>query len=306
MKGDYRIGISGWTYEPWRGTFYPKNLSRKKELGYAASRLNSLELNGTFYSLQRASTFAAWFDAVPENFLFAVKAPRFITHIRRLNDVEVPIANFFASGVLRLDHKLGPILWQFPPSFRFDESIFQRFFSLLPRDTLEAAGSALRRDDWLEDRSWFDVREKHPLRHAVEIRHPSFIDPAFFRLLERFGVALVVADTSGKWPHVERLSADFVYVRLHGDKQLYVSGYTQAALDRWARKFSAWSRKGLDVFAYFDNDVKVRAPYDAMSLAWKLGVGPKPGRAPRVERSSPTRPASDNRWPNFPRRRAIR
>jgi len=304
VRGHYRIGISGWTYEPWRGTFYPKNVRQHAELAYASRRMNSLEINGTFYSLQRPSTYAAWHDAAPDDFVFAVKAPRFITHIRRLKDCAAPVANFFASGVLRLGPKLGPILWQLPRSFHFDKARIAEFLRLLPRDTREAATIARHRDAWMEERSWLDPGERRPLRHAIEIRHASFNDPAFFRLLERQGIALVIADTAGKWPQIEVETSDFVYARLHGDKELYTSGYTQAALDRWARKFSAFAGKRLDVYAYFDNDVKVRAPYDAMSLAWRLGIGPKPGRAPRVE-VPPPNPEARTRWPFFGARRVL-
>jgi uncharacterized protein YecE (DUF72 family) len=295
---ELRIGISGWTYGPWRGTFYPKGLVQKGELAYAAGRVNSIEINGSFYSLQRPSSYRLWREETPEGFVFSVKGGRFITHMKKLRGVETPLANFFASGVLALGEKLGPILWQLPPMLGFEEERIERFLAMLPRDTGEAARLARRHDARLKGRAWTKADEVRPVRHAMEVRHPSFIDPAFVALLRKYNVALVVADTAGKWPYMEDVTADFVYARLHGDEQLYVSGYGDAALDAWAGKVRAWAgggdapgaklvggaakrrAKGRDVFVYFDNDVKVRAPFDAMGLAWRLGVGERPGDAP--------------------------
>jgi uncharacterized protein YecE (DUF72 family) len=272
---DIRIGISGWTYEPWRGTFYPKDLAQKKELWYASRQLNSIEINGSFYSLQTPSSYRKWHDETPDDFVFSIKGGRFITHIRRLRNVGPALANFFASGVLALNEKLGPILWQLPPNMKFDAPLLQSFFDLLPRDTKEAAALARRHDDRLKGRAFLKPDGKRPVRHAMEVRHESFKDPAFVRLLRANHVALVVADTAGKWPYMEDVTADFVYCRLHGDEELYVSGYTDEALDRWAEKFRGWRRKR-DVFVYFDNDVKVRAPFDAMSLSARLGLRTAP------------------------------
>jgi uncharacterized protein YecE (DUF72 family) len=297
-----RIGISGWTYAPWRGgTFFPKDLPRKAELPFASRKVNSIEINGTFYSLQRPASFEAWRDATPEGFVFAVKGGRFITHLKRLKEVEAPLANFFASGVLALREKLGPILWQLPPSFRYDGQRLEDFFRLLPRDTRAAALLARKHDHRLDGRVFALNDRRRPLRHALEIRHPSFENPEFIRQLRRHRIALVVADTAGKWPFFEDVTSDFVYVRLHGDEKLYISGYTDSALDEWARKIRGWSKgrtpartrricsplspapRGRDVFVYFDNDVKVHAPFDAMSLAHKLGLGPPPGSAPDAQ-----------------------
>src|SRR6516162_11608031 len=163
--GTIRIGISGWTYGGWRGTFYPKGLPHADELSYASRQVDTIEINGTFYGLQRPDAFARWYDETPEGFLFAVKAPRFVTHIRRLRDIETPLANFFASGVLRLEEKLGPVLWQFPATFRFSADRLDHFFSLLPRDTEAAAALAAGRSDWLADRSWIKTAERRELRH---------------------------------------------------------------------------------------------------------------------------------------------
>jgi len=309
-----RIGISGWTYAPWRGSFFPKGLPHRRELEFASRQVNSIEINGSFYSLQRPQSYQAWYDATPEGFLFSVKGGRFITHLKRLNDVEAPLANFFASGLLLLREKLGPILWQLPPSFRYDREKLESFFALLPRDTEAAAALARHHDHRLNGRSATHTDHRRPIRYALEVRHPSFVTPEFIALLRAHRIALVVADTAGKWPFLEDVTGDFVYVRLHGDKKLYVSGYTPAALKRWEERITAWSqgqdpkstakyaqhaspkpppkRKHRDVFVYFDNDVKVRAPYDTMNLAHLLGLGPKPSRAPKASEVLETRGAA--------------
>ncbi|HVW21000.1 MAG TPA: DUF72 domain-containing protein [Opitutaceae bacterium] len=293
-----RIGISGWTYAPWRGVFFPPGLAQKDELAYAARQVSSIEINGTFYSLQRPSSYGLWHDQAPPDFVFSVKGPRFITHIRRLKDAAIPLANFFASGVLRLEEKLGPLLWQLPPSLPYDPERLDAFFELLPRDTLEAAALA-RRHDAHVPHPWLEPGGRRPLRHALEIRHRSFERPEFIEQLRRHGIALVVADTAGKWPLLEESTCDFMYARLHGDEKLYVSGYTEAALARWARKVRAWRAAGQDVYVYFDNDVKVRAPHDAQSLAHRLGLGSKPKKPPPA---ASIREAPRTRWPGFPPR----
>jgi uncharacterized protein YecE (DUF72 family) len=298
-KADLRIGISGWTYGPWRGTFYPKGLPQKRELAYASRELNSIEINGSFYSLQRPSSYALWRDQTPEGFVFAVKAGRFITHMKKLRGVETALANFFASGVLALNEKLGPILWQLPPSLGFDAERLEAFFDQLPRDTRAAAKLAAGHDERLAGRSHVETDADRPIRHAIEVRHDSFKTEQFVKLLRKHDVAMVVADTAGKWPYMEDVTArEFVYARLHGDEQLYVSGYSEDALERWAARVRAWAdggevtdsvcvgrsmkprKSGRDVYVYFDNDVKVRAPYDAMNLAAKLDLRDPPGAAP--------------------------
>lgn len=284
-----RIGISGWRYAGWRGKFYPEKLPQKRELAYAAERFNSIELNGSFYSLQRPSSYARWRDDVPDDFVFAVKGGRYITHMLKLKDVQTPLANFFASGLFELGEKLGPILWQFPPQFTFNPERIQAFFDLLPRDGAAASKLARRHDERVTGRARLTIDPHIEFRHAMEVRHQSFVDPAFIALLRRNNVALVVADTARRWPLMEDVTADFVYVRLHGDKQLYVSGYTPKAIDGWAKKVEAWRRGGQagdartvsdqrpprrkrDVYVYFDNDAKVYAPRDAQRLAKRLGL----------------------------------
>lgn len=283
-----RIGISGWRYARWRGTFYPAGLAQRRELEYAAGCFPSVEINGSFYSLQRPESFQRWHDETPEDFVFSVKGPRFITHMKRLRDCEQALANFFASGVLRLGAKLGPILWQLPPTLRFDAELLDAFLGSLPRDSEAALARARKRDTALmQGRSALAIDRRRPIRHALEVRHDSFCDPACMRLLRRHNVAVVVADTAGKFPYLEDVSADFVYVRLHGDAQLYASGYSDPALDRWAARIAAWAggaepddaarvgararkRAMRDVYCYFDNDMKVHAPFDARGLMQRL------------------------------------
>ena len=210
--------------------------------------------------------------------------------MRRLVDVERPLANFFASGIFNLREKLGPFLWQFPPSFGFDPERLEAFFELLPRDTASAAALARRRDARVKGRARLAIDRNRRLRHAIEVRHESFLDPAFVRLLRRQRIALVVADTAGKWPYREDVTADFMYLRLHGDTELYRSGYGAPALDRWAARIRAWAaggephdahkiaplapprRAARDVYCYFDNDAKVHAPFDARALAARLAA----------------------------------
>jgi uncharacterized protein YecE (DUF72 family) len=288
QPGDVRIGISGWRYEPWRGTFYPEGLRQADELKYAASKLNSIEINGTFYSLQRPEYFRDWAGETPEDFVFSVKAPRYITHIRRLKEVEKPLANFLASGVLELKERLGPFLWQFPPFFKFDAPRIEAFFRMLPHDTDAAAEIARGHDAKVEGRSAIPAQPRRPLRHAMEIRNESFRTPEFIELLRAYDVAVVVADTVD-WPCLmDVTAADFVYCRLHGSEELYVSGYDEPALDAWAARVETWARGGepedakriidtpaprrnaRDVFVYFDNDAKVRAPVDAQGLQRRI------------------------------------
>ncbi len=268
-----RVGISGWTYPPWRGVFYPPGLRQADELSHAASRLRTIEVNGSFYALQKPDSYRAWAAATPDDFVFSVKGPRFVTHMKKLTDVRVPLANFLGSGLLALEHRLGPLLWQLPPTLGFDVERMSTFFGLLPRTTAAAAALAGEHDQRLEGRAWTTTEEDRPLRHAVEVRHDSFAVPAFVDLARAYGVALVTADTAGRWPFLDHETADVAYARLHGDAELYVSGYDDAALDAWAERVRGWQSSGRDVFVYFDNDVKVRAPFDAMALAQRLGVG---------------------------------
>lgn len=271
---EIRIGTSGWRYPPWRGDFYPRGLVQRRELEYLSHRMNSAEINGSFYSLQRPERYRSWVAQTPDDFVFAVKGGRFITHMKQLRDVETPLANFFASGVLALGRKLGPFLWQLPPRLAFDAERMETFFGLLPRTSHAAAKLAGKHDDKLKSDPYTEAKPRRRLRHAVEVRHESFTAPESIELFRKHDIALVVADTAGKWPLLEEPTSDeFMYVRLHGDEELYVSGYSDKALEKWARKIKDWNR---DVYVYFDNDVKVEAPKNAITLANLLGVESSP------------------------------
>jgi uncharacterized protein YecE (DUF72 family) len=299
-RADIRIGISGWSYAPWRGKFYPKGLPHRQELQFVGETFRTVEVNGTFYGSQRPKSFAKWSQAVPDDFVFAIKGPRYITHTRRLKDVEKPLANFFATGVLKLGAKLGPILWQFPPNFKFDAELMGNFLDLLPKNARAAAKLARRHEKGFGSAAAFRVSENHVIRHAIEIRHPSFVTPEFVKLLRKHRVALVCADTV-EWPRLMDVTADFVYCRLHGSEELYASGYSARALGNWARRVADWShgreprggerasdgkprkRATRDVFVYFDNDMKVKAPRDARVLTEKVGKILKRPMNPRGE-----------------------
>ncbi|GAA3038377.1 DUF72 domain-containing protein [Actinokineospora globicatena] len=286
MGGRVVVGTSGWVYGPWRGVFYPVGLAQRGELGFLAGRVSSVEVNGSFYALQRPESYRRWWGETPEGFVFSVKGPRFITHMKRLRDVGTPVANFFASGVLALGAKLGPVLWQLPQNFKYEPDVLAAFFDGLPRTTTEAVAIARGHDERMAGREWLQTDAERPVRHAIEVRNPDFATTEFVGLLRDKGIALVVADTAGKWPFLEDVTADFVYVRLHGDKELYASGYTDEALDLWAAKIRTWRagknvasakanpapdlKQGRDVFVYFDNDMKVKAPADAQALAARL------------------------------------
>jgi uncharacterized protein YecE (DUF72 family) len=265
---DVRVGVSGWRYPHWRGGFYPPKLRQKDELAYAASKLDTVEINGSFYSLQTPTSYARWRDETPDGFVFAVKGSRFITHMKKLANVEVPLANFLASGVLALGPKLGPILWQLPARFPRNLERLAAFFRLLPRDTRAAAEQAAGHDVRVEGRSFAGYDEVRPVRYALEVRHPDLVVPEALALYREHHVALVCADTAGIWPlHVEP-TTDFAYVRLHGATELYASGYTASELDTWAERIRAWNVT--HAFVYFDNDARGHAPNDAAALRERL------------------------------------
>lgn len=286
--GDVRIGTSGWTYPPWRGNFYPQGLAQKRELAFAARKFNAIEINGTFYGLQVPQSFLAWRAATPDGFLFAVKGPRFLTHLLQLTKIEGPLANFFASGPLALGPKLGPILWQFPERFVFNPDKLVPFFEALPRTFGDAARLGARHDHRLRAPAYLEVELDLPIRHAIEIRHPGFRDERFIALLRRHNIALVCADTVS-WPLLMDLTADFAYCRLHGSTELYRSRYAEHELDQWADRVRDWRTGRLmtdgtfvtpplddgrprDVFLFFDNTDKLEAPGNARGLMQRLGV----------------------------------
>lgn len=280
-----KIGISGWKYEGWRGKFYPSKLPVNQELAFVAQSFSTVEINGTFYSLQRPSSYQTWYHQTPPDFIFSVKANRYITHIKQLHKVEIEIANFIASGVLALQEKLGPILWQFPPSLKFNPELIENFLDLLPRNFQEAR--KLGKNNTLKrERTYLKVKKNLNIRHAIEVRNDSFLNPWFIELMRTYETALVFADSAGKWPYFEDITSDFIYIRLHGKSELYTSGYDQASLGFWNRRINTW-KKGLepkdrqtlteykalkrprDVFVYFDNDAKTYAPQNAKSLTFK-------------------------------------
>jgi uncharacterized protein YecE (DUF72 family) len=286
MSGIY-VGISGWEYDDWKGKFYPKELPAAKRLRYLSRRLPTVEINGTFYSLKQPQHFRRYYDQTPADFRFAVKGGRYITHMRRLIDVRVPLANHFASGVLELRDKLGPLLWQLPASFRFDAERIDRFLSTLPRNTGSGAALARQHDARLPGEAATDGHGRHRLRHALEVRHESFFCPEFIALLHKHGVALVLSH-SERWPYAEDITAGFVYMRLHGPAKLYASPYDDKQLAYWTDRVLAWHaggepsdartvssrkaprRKSRDVFVYFDNTDKVHAPANALAMLERL------------------------------------
>jgi uncharacterized protein YecE (DUF72 family) len=282
-RGRLFIGTSGWQYPTWRGDFYPAGLPQARELEYLAARLPTVEVNGTFYSLTRPAACDAWQRQVPADFLFAIKGSRYITHMLKLRNFEAPLANFFASGILRLGPRLGPILWQLPPQLPFDCARARDFFAALPRNMAGAERWARRHDERTTGRAVLTAvgGPATAVRHAVEIRHPSWLADEALAVMRAFDVALVAADTAGRHPHSTKRTATFAYVRLHGSTELYASRYGAAELASWARRITAWARAGSDVFVYFDNDARGHAPHDALRLRKLVEV-----RAPGARSSS--------------------
>jgi uncharacterized protein YecE (DUF72 family) len=281
--GDVLIGISGYDYKPWRGRFYPSDLPARRWLEFASRRFDTIELNGTFYSLKSPTVFARWVAEAPDDFVFAVKGGRFITHNLKLRNAEASLGNFFASGVLALGAKTGPFLWQLPATYRFEAQRLDEFMRLLPRSSTDAEAVARQHDHRVRRGALLEAAAAVPYRHAFEVRHPSYFTEEFYSLLRAHSCAFVVADTAGKFPYAEEVTADFVYVRLHGSQQLYVSGYTDRELDAWSKKILTWrgsARKRRDVYVYFDNDAKVHAPFDALRLRERIG---EPDYAARIQ-----------------------
>ena len=283
------IGMSGWTYPGWRGDFYPKNLVQKNELAFASRQVNSIEINGTFYSLQKPESFQKWHDETPEDFCFSVKAPQYITHIRRLKDVKEPLANFMASGLLCLGEKMGPLLWQFPPNVMLKDDRFEKFLKMLPHDAKSAAKLAKQHSSRVDGRNFIKALGDFPVRHAFEFRHPSFKNPDFLKLLKKHNVAVVFAHSGEKSPYMEDLTADFIYARMHGQEAKYKKGYTSEIIAWLADRVETWTEGRQpkdaevtllekpkvikrDAFIYFDTEIKEYAPSDARHLAQRLGI----------------------------------
>jgi uncharacterized protein YecE (DUF72 family) len=297
--GHVHIGISGYDYRGWRERFYPRELPRKRWLAYASERFDSIELNGTFYSLKNPDVFRRWVEETPaRGFVFAVKGSRFITHNLKLRRAEPALANFYASGILALGRKTGPFLWQLPDSYPFDPERIESFVKLLPRTSADAETLARGHDARLRRGALTKAAGRVRYRHAFEVRHPSYFVPGFFDLLRRLRVGHVIADTAGKWTLAEEVTASFVYVRLHGSRVLYGSDYTAEELTAWAARVRRWSSAGRDVYVYFDNDHEAYAPHDALELARQVGApaaGPSPAgvgppRASVLSSRAPPRP----------------
>lgn len=260
------IGISGYDYKRWRGRFYPETLPSRQWLHYASRIFNSIELNGTFYSLKSPDVFRRWADETEDDFVFAVKGGRFITHNLKLRNAATALGNFFASGVLALGRKTGPFLWQLPGTYRFEAERLDGFMRELPRDSTEGEAVARQHDERLRRGALVTSVERVRYRHAFEVRHPTYFAGEFYELLRRHRCAFVIADTAGRYPYAEEVTTDFVYARLHGSQELYVSGYTDEELGEWAGRIAGWRAGGRDVYVYFDNDAKVHAPFDARRL----------------------------------------
>ncbi|WP_372967030.1 DUF72 domain-containing protein [Microbacterium sp.] len=273
QPGRVRIGVSGWRYAGWRGDFYPRGLPQRRELEYIGTHFPTVEINGSFYSLQRPDSYRRWRAEVPDDFCFAVKGSRYVSHMLRLRDVDQALANFFASGLLALGSQLGPILWQLPERQKYDPVVLESFLRSLPRTTGEAQQRAERHDERLDGRAWTEIEEDVRLQYALEPRSATFDDPEALRMLRQHDVALVAADTAGRWPRFDALTGDHAYVRLHGAQMLYHSAYTAAELDEWADLIVSWADgtgasdgRPRDVYVYFDNDARGHAPHDAEAL----------------------------------------
>ena len=264
MTGRIRVGVGGWTFEPWRGSFYPEGLAQKRELEYASRKLTSIEINGTFYGSQKPESFRRWHDETPDDFVFAVKGPRFTTNRRVLAEAGESVERFFGTGVLELGDKLGPVNWQLAATKKFDPDDFAAFLALLPAEV-----------------------EGRPIRHAVEVRHASFADPEFVALARAHGVA-VVAPGDAKFPEIADATAPFVYARIMGTRPDAAAGYDRAAIDRWAERARGWAEGGTpddlathgapaaasdgrDVFLYVISGAKERNPAAALALIEPLG-----------------------------------
>lgn len=288
MAGQIFVGMSGWNFAGWRKGFYPKGLKQREELAFASRQVNSIEVNGTFYSLQKPESFTRWYEETPEDFVFALKAPRYVTHIRRLKEFEEPLANFLASGVFCLREKLGPLLWQFPPNLALKDDRFERFLDGLPYDLTAAARVAKKHSSFMRAHSHVQSAGRGPLRHAIEIRHESFLENGkFIRLLRDHGVAFVFAHAGLESPYTEDVTANFIYARMHGQEKAYKKGYPPAQIKSWAKRVSLWTagkepadaariegrapaRKSRDAFIYFDTEAKARAPLDALALIGEM------------------------------------
>lgn len=283
MAGTIRVGCSGWSYRGWRGDFYPRGLRQRDELAHLAARTTAVEVNGSFYSLQRPTSYAAWRDATPEGYRICVKGGRYLTHLKRLRDPRQALANFLASGVLALGDRAGPVLWQLPADMPIDRDLVAAFLGMLPRTTEQAAGLATEHDAKVPaERALTTVEQDRPLAHVLEPRHPSYGTPEALDLLREHDVGLVVSDGAGRWPMLTEVTSGVVYVRLHGDTELYASRYSDAALAGWADRCAGWAADGREVYVFLDNDAHGHAPHDAVRLQERLARSGAPVAVPVV------------------------
>jgi uncharacterized protein YecE (DUF72 family) len=262
------VGMSGWTFPGWRGGFYPEGLPQKKELEFSSRQVNSIEINGTFYRIQNPKIFRSWYQATPEHFIFSLKAPKFITHVRRLKEVESAVANFLASGVFCLKEKLGPLLWQFPPNVKLKDDRFEKFLKLLPHTAQAASELAKKHSSWMNDKAETSAESVPPLQHAFEFRHPSFFQPDFLQMLKAHGVAAVFATGAKPELCIETPTSPFVYCRMHGQGKEFAKGYPKKHLNAWAEKLRHLQKSdGIkQAFVYFDTEAKEYAPRDALQF----------------------------------------
>ncbi|MET3928038.1 DUF72 domain-containing protein [Devosia sp. 2618] len=268
--GAIRTGTAGWVFEPWRGSFYPDGLVQKKELAYASSRLGSIEINATFRANQKPESFAKWAGEARDGFVFSIKGPQLVTHIKRLKNCEIELANFFASGPLALGAKLGPFVWQLPPNVSYDRDVLASFLALLPKTTSEYVALAGKSDARLKSAPYLDVAGVSVIRHAIELRNASFDNPEVAALLAEHNVARVIADTAEN-PSRE-LTADFAYCRLQGPAHGDGQGYQTGDIADWAKTVKGWADGGKDVFAYFVHEDKLHAPDNAIALRQAAGI----------------------------------
>jgi uncharacterized protein YecE (DUF72 family) len=270
-RSKVHVGMSGWVFPEWRRRFYPKGLPQRRELEFASHQLRTIEINGTFYSLQTVESYQRWYQQTPDDFIFSLKGPKFITQSLKLANAEGALANFFASGVLALGKKLGPVLWQLPPSVKYDPKLLTDFFKLLPTDTAQAIKLAKKTDAHFKRVPFLKAAKKMKIRHAIEVRNQSFKDneKAFLALLRKFNVAIVITDSAEGWPYFDQPTADFIYARLQGGSiKGHTSRYTPLQLKNWAKLVKKWQGSSIQLpaFIYIDKHAKPFAPVDAMTL----------------------------------------
>ncbi|WDR04639.1 DUF72 domain-containing protein [Devosia rhodophyticola] len=265
-----RTGTAGWVYAPWRGEFYPDGLVQKKELAYASSLLGSIEINATFRANQKPASFAKWADESRDGFVFSIKGPQLVTHIKRLKNCEAELANFFASGPLALGGKLGPFVWQLPPNLSFDLGVLTNFIAMLPKSLPDYVALAKKADGRLKTEPFLETSADVPIRHAIEVRNAAFYTEEIFNLFAEHNVALVLADVAEQPKRLR--TADFVYCRLQGPAYEGASGYGQQDIADWAAVMSNWAEQEFPVFAYFVHEDKLHAPANAIALRRSLGI----------------------------------